>query len=165
MTDAAKTTASKEYLRLLLQYYEEEISGIAYFTALSKYLGKENLFILLAEIEVLAGETIEPLLLKYSLNPRPKAVLEDIGKLHAKDHINLKWGGFIDHIINHYPKYLDEFDELSAMAPIEDKATLNMLTQHEIATIDFARMEKSSMPNSTEPLRRYINDALHFLAQ
>jgi len=42
------------------------------------------------------------------------------------------------------------------MAPIEDLTALSVLTDHEIAVIDFAKRELAGDPDSTAPLYLYL---------
>ena len=64
---------SQEYFDTLVQYYEEEVEGEAYFAEAAKAyddpLVREKLE-LLAECERHAAESVEPLLRKYGLTPQ-----------------------------------------------------------------------------------------------
>ena len=52
--------ASAEYLETLLRYYEEEISGEAYFYALADHFAERDKIILLARTERVAAQAVEP---------------------------------------------------------------------------------------------------------
>jgi dimethylamine/trimethylamine dehydrogenase len=60
------------------------------------------------------------------------------------------------YIIKRYPGYLDDFKGLENMAPAEDLPALNILTDHEVAVIEFAKMELAGNPDSLLPLNRYL---------
>jgi len=42
------------------------------------------------------------------------------------------------------------------MAPVADLPALETLTEHEVAVIDFAKLEIAGDPNSTAPLLQYL---------
>jgi len=73
---------SKKYLQTLLKYYEEEISGEAYFYALAEHFAGREKTILLARIERRAAEAVRPLLEKYGLTPRDESTCHSEGKSH-----------------------------------------------------------------------------------
>ena len=71
------TQASEEYLDTLLKYFEDEISGEAYFYGLAEHFAEREKTILLARVERRAAETVRPLLDKYGLRPRDESVIHD----------------------------------------------------------------------------------------
>ena len=148
---------SEIYRQTLLRYYEEEISGEAYFYALADHFDEREKMILLAKIERQAALMIEPLLDKYGLEPRADTILELEGQSHVEPHQCLDWSQFMTHIVERYPLYLDEFTALEQMAPEEDLPALQRLTHHEVAVIDFAQREIAGSPASLEPLLEYLN--------
>jgi dimethylamine/trimethylamine dehydrogenase len=60
------------------------------------------------------------------------------------------------YIVERYPGYVEDFRALEQMAPIEDLSALNVLTDHEIAVIDFAKKALAGDPDSTTPLYLYL---------
>ncbi len=63
------------------------------------------------------------------------------------------------YIIKRYPRYLDDFAGLENLAPVEDLPALNILTEHEVAVIEFAEKELTEEADSTAPLLRYLGDS------
>jgi dimethylamine/trimethylamine dehydrogenase len=147
---------SQDYLDTLLRYYEEEISGEAYFYKLVEAFGESEKVTLLARMERSAAQTIEPLLEKYNLGPINEAQLKDIGEREVSSHQGFSWKQFMTYIVERYPLYLDEFYALEAMAPAEDLPFLQALTEHEIAVIEFAEHELAGKPDSVQPLKLYL---------
>ncbi len=150
------TNASPEYLDTLLRYYEEEISGEAYFFALADHFDERDKIILLGKVERRAAEAVVPLLQKYGLKPRDESIIHAEGNSHLWGHEDYTWSEFLIHIINRYPAYLDDFNGLESMAPNEDLQALKTLTEHEVAAIDFARKELAGDPESLSPLLQYL---------
>jgi hypothetical protein len=149
------------YLVVLLTYFEEEIGGEAYFEGLAEHFdepGARAKLLLLAAVERCAAEAVRPLLVKHGLAPRDETVLRDAGKAYVADHKDLTWPQFVSHMATRYPGYLDDFAGLEAMAPPEDLAELKILTEHEVATIDFANKELAGERDSAGVLQRYLDD-------
>ncbi len=154
MNSQAQPTS--EYLETLLQYYEEEISGEAYFYGLAEHFSEPEKTILLARAERVAAQAVEPLLEKYGLVPRDEQVLQEEGRGHVARHQNYSWHEFMVYIVERYPAYLDDFKALERMAPDEDLPGLEILTEHEVVVIEFAERELSGDANSTAPVLGYL---------
>ena len=151
---------STRYLDTLLRYYEEEISGEAYFYALAEHFVERDKIFLLAKTERVAAQAIEPLLKKYKLLPRGELELKDLGRSYVELHQSYSWLEFMTYVVERYPGYLDDFTGLERMAPTEDLPALKRLTDHEVAVIDFAEKELRNDPDSLVPLIRYLEYAV-----
>lgn len=144
------------YLRTLLLYYEEEIMGEAYFYGLVRHFDEAEKLVLLARVERRAAEAVYPLLKKYDLSARDESVLKAQGEGHIERHQSYEWPDFMSYIVQRYPRYLDDFKALERMAPSEDLPALEILTDHEVAAIEFARMEIANDPHRLDPLYKYL---------
>ena len=78
------------------------------------------------------------------------------GEAHVEPHKHWTWAELITHMTQYYPHYLDEFEHLEDLAPVQDQPLLRFLTQHEVAAIEFARRELAGDAHSTDPLQRYL---------
>ena len=149
---------SQEYLDTLVQYYEEEVEGEAYFAEAAKVyddpLVREKLE-LLAECERHAAESVEPLVRKYGLPPQSAASLQESGRKHAQT-TEVNWDKMVEGMNKTYPGYLDDFKGLEALGPAEDQQRLNFLTEHEVAAIEFLRLEAIDPADSVGPLKDYL---------
>lgn len=152
-----QSATTSEYSDTLLRYYEEEVSGEAYFYGLAEYFSEREKTILLARVERVAAKAIEPLLRKYGLTARDESILYEEGMEHVAVHQSYSWREFMTYIVARYPGYLDDFRTLEAIAPAEDLPALGILTEHEVVVIDFAEKELVGHPDSTEPLIRYVS--------
>ena len=149
---------SEKYLKTLCAYFEEEVSGEAYFRGLIPFLGEGTKLELLARMEHQAAASVLPLIKKYGLEPRTPDVLEQEGLDHVDRHKDLTWQGFMHHIVSYYPVYLEEFAALEAMAPKADLAYLKKLSRHEVLAIEFAERELSKDPTSMDSLKAYLDE-------
>ena len=93
----------------------------------------------LARIERRAAEAVQPLLQKYGLTPRDESTCQSEGRSQLEKHQSHSWPELMTHMVERYPGYVDDFRALEQMAPIEDLTALNVLTDHEVAVIDFAK--------------------------
>lgn len=149
---------SQTYLDTLLRYYEEEIEGEAYFSAIAARMetdADQHKMQLLAEVETYAARAVRPLLEKYALSPASTEALHAVGRKQAADSP----GGFDDFIRQwrlKFPEFIDEFEALEAMAPPEDLPVLKILTDHEHAAIAFIEREATGQTDSTAPLHHYL---------
>lgn len=152
------TEPSKTYLDTLTRYYEEEIEGEAYFYAIAERLSdpeERRKMQMVAEVETYAAAAVEPLLDKYGLSPAPREELAATGRKQAADSP----GGFTHFLRKwqvEFPRYIGEFEALEAMAPAEDVPLLKILTDHEHAAIAFIEAELNGEPDSTAPMRHYL---------
>ncbi len=154
---ADKLKASKKYLETLLQYYEEEVSGEAYFYALVSHFEEKEKLKLLARVERHAAQSVLPLLHKYGLVSRDESKLRIEGERYVERHESITWQAFMAYIADRYQGYLDDFAALENMAPIEDLPALNILTDHEVAAIMFAEKELMGDPTSVDALHDYLD--------
>lgn len=152
-------TDNVDYLETLLEYFEDEIAGEAYFHRLARHFdgaGESGKLVLLAKVERRAAEAVRPLLEKYGLSPRDDSVLHPLGEADVERHRRYGWAELMAYMAVRYPAYIDQFEDLERMAPEEDLAALRVLTDHEVAAIDFANREIVGDPDSLAPLRQYL---------
>ncbi len=158
MTDK-DTRRLDAYRKTLLDYYEEEIMGEAYFYALAEHFdgkGERDKLRLLARVERCAAEAVRPLLRKHDLMPREEPVLESLGEADVAAHQDYGWHELMAYMVARYPGYVDDFEGLERLAPDEDLPALKLLTRHELAAIEFAGREVAGEADSAAPLHRYL---------
>jgi dimethylamine/trimethylamine dehydrogenase len=153
-----KQGPGRKYLETLVQYYEEEIEGEAYFSALADRLidpEERRKMQMMADVETYAAASVRPLIDKYGLTPRPAADLAASGRASAAEAQG-DFASFMAEWRKSFPAYMDDFHGLEAMAPAEDLPMLNILTNHETAAIAFLEREARGEARSTEPMERYL---------
>ena len=148
--------APDKYLKTLLSYYEEEIEGEAYFYGLIDHFEEQEKLTVLARVERRAATSVVPLLEKYDLIPRDTSELKTRGESYVGRYASFDWFEFMTYIVQRYPDYLEDFTALKRMAPKEDLYALNILTDHEVAAIEFAKRELAGDPDSLAPLYDYL---------
>ena len=154
-----QTSRLVRYRETLLDYYEEEIMGEAYFHALAEHFdgeGERGKLRLLGQVERRAAEVVQPLLHKHGLIPRDEPVLKALGEADVAAHQDYGWHELMAYMVARYPRYLDDFAALERLAPEADLPALKLLTRHEVAAIEFAGRELAGDVDSTAPLHRYL---------
>ncbi|MGI9482575.1 MAG: hypothetical protein ACR2OR_09480 [Hyphomicrobiales bacterium] len=158
MTEKPDRLAS--YKKTLLDYYEEEIMGEAYFNSLAgqyEGVGEGEKMRLLAMVERRAAAVMKPLLQKYGLEPRDDETLHGLGEMDAwATSEKYSWLQFMTYMVERYPGYVDDFVALEQAAPEADVPALKILTEHEIVAIEFAQKEIAGKADSTQPLCNYL---------
>ena len=149
--------ATDKYLKTLLSYYEEEIEGEAYFYGLVDHFEEQEKLTVLARVERHAASSVVPLLEKYDLVPRDESELKTRGESYVGRHASFDWFEFMTYIVKRYPDYLEDFTALKRMAPEGDLYALNILMDHEVAAIVFAKRELTGDPDSLAPLYDYLH--------
>jgi len=147
------------YLDTLVQYFEEEVMGEAYFYGLAEHFDKSQerkKLALMARVERFAAESVHPLLEKYMLTSRSEPTLKTMGEAWVQRHRDFEWIELMTDISIRYQGYLVQFHALEDMAPEEDLPALNTLTEHEVVAIEFANLEIAGDPDSVAPLQRYL---------
>ncbi len=124
-------TDNAAYLETLLDYYEEEVMGEAYFYGLADHIGgavEREKLALLAEVERRAADVVRPLLEKHGLVPRDESVLKALGEADVERHRHYGWMELMVYMAGRYPAYLDDFEALERLAPEDDMPALKLLT-------------------------------------
>jgi len=135
-------TVSTRYTSAVLEAYEGEVAGAAYFDALaSVYPQKSAFFDRCAALERATAGRLEQLIHKYHLKPQSQAELAERGRRDTRAEGHLHWRELMQQSIHSYPRYVDEFRALEAIGPAEDRPVLAALTAHEVQLIDWLREE------------------------
>jgi hypothetical protein len=85
----------------------------------------------------------------------PDTVLQS-GRDEAVSWAVLPWQDIMALMVRDYPAYVTEFHEVKAMAPPEMQTAIQLLIDHEVAFIDFARAELAGDLASEAPLEAYL---------
>lgn len=153
-----------DYASALRNAYEEEISGISYFEALAETHGGAPATALrvMAEMERATARALLPLLAEAGIEPRADAVLAREGRRDADAQRDLGWTALLTEMRDDYGAYVTEFHDLLRQTPGSLRARIDLLIDHEVALIAFARAELDGDENSLAVLRDYLDRAALF---
>jgi hypothetical protein len=136
---------SMQYTLQVLEAYEDEVAGAAYFDGLAlAYPQQSAFFERCAALERETATRLSALLQKYQLTPRAQTTLEERGALDARRDAGSDWKKLMQQSIKSYARYVAEFKALEAMGPIEDQRILAALTAHEIQLIEWMQAQTGS---------------------
>jgi hypothetical protein len=131
-----------QYTLLILEAYEDEVAGAAYFDSLARaYPQHLSFFQKCAALERTTANRLIELLRKYHLTPSAQTTLEERGALDARIEATSDWRMLMQQSIKSYARYVAEFKALEAMGPAEDQPILAALTAHEVQLIEWMRAE------------------------
>jgi dimethylamine/trimethylamine dehydrogenase len=156
---ANQQQADAAYLKTLLDYYEEEIGGIAYFETLAEICDvpeQKAKLRMLAQVEQHTADIVAPLLKRYGLTPRDTQILISEGTADARKGPQ-DWDGMIAYMRKAFPSYIADFEGLERMAPPQDVAILKRMTEHEVVAIAFLELEAKGAPDALAPLERFLS--------
>jgi hypothetical protein len=131
-----------QYTSRVLEAYEDEVAGAAYFDGLALAYPQRSAFLeRCAALERATASQLSPLLRKYQLTPRAQTSLEERGALDARRVAGSDWKKLMQRSIKLYVGYVTEFKALEAMGATEDQPILAALTAHEIQLIEWMQAE------------------------
>jgi len=153
------TTKNAQYRNTLLEYFEEEVMGEIYFRELMYNFSRDDerkKLTLLANVERTTAEILHPIIDRYGLIPRSDAELEPLAAQWTEQRKHLNWQGLMQGMVTEYPVYVDLFKKFETQAPQRDIPALKRLTAHEIALVDFAKLEIAGNPDSLMPIHDFL---------
>lgn len=131
-----------QYTARILEAYEDEVAGAAYFDGLALVFPRHaDLLRRFAALERATADRLTGLLQKYRLTPAAQAALEKRGAVDARREASSDWMMLLQHSIGSYASYVADFRALEAAGPTEDQPVLAALTAHEVQLIEWMRDE------------------------
>ena len=127
-----------DYFATLTAYYEEEISGEAWYAALADLFdgARADKMRLLAAVERHTADIVRPLIEKHGLAVRDPEGLKEEGRTAAARWAG-DWDGLLAYMTRTFPGYVTQFRQLEGMGPPADRPMLRRMTEHEEVAIDF----------------------------
>lgn len=138
--------------------FEEEASGLAYWTSLAaQHEGRQREALeLVVRIHQLTIATLEPLVAKHRCSVFTEKGMERQGVREAAAVKMLEWSRLVQRLVEEHPPYVVEFNELVAAGPVEDRPMLGLVAEAGEAIVEFARRECGGEASSTQPLSQVI---------
>ena len=152
------TDDGADYPALMRQAWEDEVATETCYRSLAAHhSGRARVALeLLARVERATADLLAPVLARLDLEPAAEAELPRRGRAEAADDAGLTWPEFLAHVVEAYPAYVAEFEAIEAIAPPEDRRVTRDLTAHEVAVLDFARLERAGDDASLAPLEEFL---------
>lgn len=156
--EPVKARAFGSFVEGFRMAYEEEISGETYFARLAEFqTGRARQALeLMAAMEVATARAIEPVLARNGIAIASLEQLRRDGRAEADLLASVSATELFTTMRDTYDAYVTEFEETLARAPDADKPAMQILIDHEVALIDFARAELQGDADSLRPLQDYL---------
>jgi hypothetical protein len=98
----------------------------------------------IADVERLTHERLRPIADRLGIQADEAQLNEVV--IHRTEELSaLTWAGFVDQAVTRWPPYIARFEALKPMAPQIDVPAIQYLVQHEIALVQFVRLEKGAL--------------------
>jgi hypothetical protein len=145
----------------LLNAYEEEVSGAAYFAGLAaQHTGHAcEALLLIVEMEEVTARLLQPVIDAAGLCPGDADELAREGHADAEALRGTGWDTLLTGFRDDYGAYVAEFEAVRAAVPPHFRTRADLLVAHEVAIIDFARAELAGEADSQSILRGYLAEA------
>jgi len=131
-----------QYTLRVLEAYEDEVAGAAYFDGLALTYPQQSAFFgRCAALERATASQLSALLRKYQLTPRAPTTLEERDALDTRRDSHGDWRKLMQQSIELYAQYVADFKALELMGPAEDQPILAALTAHEVQLIEWMQAE------------------------
>lgn len=144
MAQENEITLTDAYLADLLRYYEEEFEGEGLFGRLAELATDARIkanMLDFVKLEIHTHTAGKSLIEQYQLQPRSREELLRRGAAEAELWADKSWRELMEIMVNEFPRFCDEFSETLRITPLEDQPYMQQLLDHEVAMIDFAKLE------------------------
>lgn len=146
------------YEQALTTCYEEEVAGAAYFAALATRHCSTSRVALqrFAKIETITAAALLPLIIRHGFVSRGVSMLIQEGEAEALNYPITDWQDFLVSVVHDFPAFMPEFQQTISLAPPQDRILLQILVDHEIAFIDYAKSAMYQSPLAEDHLLNFI---------
>ena len=157
MTIVARTFAT--FAEGFALSYADEVSGETYFATFATTEPNPRraaIWEKMALIENRMEAALRPVAKALGVIPPDFAALRQSGREEALANPSQSWEAAMEEMVREYPAYLEEFSGLKAIAPQEAFDVMDLLYAHEVAMIDFAKLELAGNRDPGAPLDAFL---------
>lgn len=148
------------YRNELLAAHEGEVSGRSFFSEMAGYYRHDSYarraFSILSEVEYATGQLMRDLLVKHRVACPDRQAAEVKGLVIAAMLRPLDWNALLDAMGRRITPALHRFEALRSIAPADDRASIELLLEHEQALYAFVQHDVSRTNDALRPSLRYL---------
>lgn len=150
-----------DYLIDLERSYAGEVSGETYFMTLATWHDAPGREVLerFAEVERVTAAALRPLMLRHGLAVADVDELRERGVANAVAERSIVWDDLIAEMCEFYPRYVREFEQMLAIAPVDDRPAVQLLLDHEVALVAAAVGIRAGLADALAPVEQFITTA------
>jgi hypothetical protein len=134
--------------------YQGELAGERLYRELANRFPSDDRhakFRAIADVEWLTHSRLKPIAERLGVGSGETDWLPTVER-RAAELGSLSWREFIDKALRDWPPYIERFAALKPLAPPGDEASIQFLIDHEVALVEFARLEQAT-PGAEDSLR------------
>lgn len=105
--------------------------------------GRRSKLNAIAEVERLTHHRLQPIADRLQIEPA-REQWQAVVERRTREIAPLTWPEFIAQALEKWPPYIARFEELALLAPPSDAGPLELLVEHEVALVRFARAENDA---------------------
>jgi hypothetical protein len=98
----------------------------------------------IANVERLTHGRLRPIAERLGITAT-EAEWRPVVERRAKELGSMSWPHFIEEAVRDWPPYIARFEALLVLAPAGDATSIQLLVDHEVALVEFVRLEKASL--------------------
>ncbi|WP_193101376.1 hypothetical protein [Burkholderia sp. Z1] len=151
---------SRTYRNALLAAHEGEVSGRSFFSEMAGHYRNDSYarraFSILSEVEHETGQLMLDLLVKHRVACSDRHAAEVKGLVVAWLLRPLGWHALLDAMGQRITPALHRFEALRGIAPADDRASIELLLEHERALYAFVQRDVSRTNDALRPSLRYL---------
>lgn len=144
---------------LLRKAFEGEIIGEAMYDRLAVLADNDHrreTARLAAEVERTTADALLPLMTRHGI-PFDRHRAWNVGIRYTDESIDKGWHGYFADVLPLAEQALTGMKRLHALSDEQDQIATGRLVAHEEALLEFVRRELEGVPDSTAPLREYLD--------
>jgi hypothetical protein len=148
------------YRDKLHRAYEGELIGERLYRRLAERSRDEDMrekMLLISDVERRTNRLLQPLAEELQVEVS-QSTISRVMRDRARQLQSLSWAAFIEKAAFDWPPFIMRFEALRDAGPPVARATLQLVVGHEIALVEFIRLERGGAPRATaiEPLNRFL---------
>jgi rubrerythrin len=148
------------YRELLHRAYQGELIGEILYRTLATRTNDAKLrekMLLISDVEQRTNQLLHPLADGLRIEAS-QSTISQVVRDRTAELQSLSWDAFLEKAAFDWPPFIEQFEALRDAGPRAARATLQLAVDHEVALVEFIRLERSGAPNAValEPLRNFL---------
>jgi rubrerythrin len=150
------------YRELLHGAYQGELIGEILYRTLAARTDDQKLrekMLLISDVEQRTNQLLQPLADGLRVEVSQSTIIQVV-RNRTTELQALSWDAFLEKAGLDWPPFIEQFEALRDAGPRAARATLQLAVDHEVALVEFIRLERSGAPNAAalKPLRNFLKN-------
>ena len=148
------------YEQGLVEAYQGEVYGLALYRGIAAaqrnadHAGKWRA---IAKLEIVMKEALAPVLKRRGIPTADDPAYEAQGRMEISEYAVMSWPALMERFGAELDEDIVRYGDLLNVAPVEDRAALELLVEHEVAVQNFCALETQGLDDrALEPVLEII---------